>query len=66
MISREGNAEIIRKMQYLAKEMNELSVAAESLPLEQRFGSSLMLAVRPWEIGVFTALRRTPDERIHG
>ena len=65
MISREGNAEIIRKMQHLAKEMNELSVAAESLPLEQRFGTSLMLAVRPWEIGVFTALRRTPDERIH-
>ena len=66
MISREGNAEIMRKMQHLAKEMNELSVAAETLPLEQRFGTSLMLAVRPWEIGVFSALRRTPNERTHG
>lgn len=66
MISREGNAEIMRRMQRLAKEMNEMNVESESLPLEQRFGTSLMMAIRPWEIGVFSALRRTPDERIYG
>jgi len=38
----------------------------ESLPLEQRFGTSLMLAIRPWEIKVFADLRRTPDTRIYG
>jgi len=64
MISREGNAEIIRKMQHLAKEMNEMSVESESLPLEQRYGTSLMMAIRPWEIKVFTELRRSRDERV--
>ncbi len=64
MISREGNAEIIRKMRHLAKEMNEMSVQSESLPLEQRFGTSLMMAIRPWEIKVFTELRRSRDERV--
>jgi len=66
MISREGNAEIVRKMQHLAKEMNEMSAESQSLPLEQRFGTSLMMAIRPWEIKVFSDMRRTQDERIYG
>jgi len=66
MISREGNAEIIRKMQQLAKEMNEMSAESVSLPLEQRFGTSLMMAIRPWEIKVFSDLRRSQDERVFG
>ncbi len=66
MISREANAEIIRKMQHLAKEMNEMNADSESLPLAQRFGTSLMMAIRPWEINVFSELRRTRDERIYG
>ena len=43
-----------------------MNLASESLPLEQRFGTSLMMAIRPWEIEVFQALRRTRDERIFG
>ncbi len=66
MISRSDNAEMIKKMQYLAKEMSELNVEAESLPLEQRFGTSLMMAIRPWEIKVFAELRRSRDERVFG
>ena len=66
MISREGNAEIIRKMEHLAKEMNDLNAESESLPLEQRFGTSLMLAIRPWEIEVFSELRRSQDTRVFG
>ena len=66
MISREGNAEIIRKMQHLAKEMNEMNAESELLPLEQRFGTSLMMAIRPWEIKVFSELRRNPDQRVYG
>ena len=66
MISRSANAEMIKKMQHLANEMNELNLESQSLPLEQRFGTSLMMAIRPWEIEAFEALRRIKDERVFG
>jgi len=66
MISRSANAEITRKIQHLAKELSDMNVEAESLPLEQRFGTSLMMAIRPWEIDVFRELRRIEDNRVFG
>jgi DNA-binding Xre family transcriptional regulator len=66
MISRTANAEIIKKIQHLAQEMNDMNIESESLPLEQRFGTSLMMAIRPWEINVFEALRRAQDTRVFG
>ena len=63
MISRTANAEIIKKIQHLAQEMNDMNIESESLPLEQRFGTSLMMAIRPWEISVFEELRRAQDTR---
>jgi DNA-binding Xre family transcriptional regulator len=66
MISRSANAEIIKKVQHLAQEMNDMNLESEALPLEQRFGTSLMMAIRPWEINVFEALRRSPDDRVFG
>lgn len=66
MISRSANAEMIKKMQHLASEMNELNLESQSLPLDQRFGTSLMMAIRPWEIDAFEELRRIKDERVFG
>jgi hypothetical protein len=43
--------------------MNDMNIESESLPLEQRFGTSLMMAIRPWEISVFEELRRSQDTR---
>ena len=63
MISRTANTEIIKKIQHLAQEMNDMNIESESLPLEQRFGTSLMMAIRPWEISVFEELRRAQDTR---
>jgi DNA-binding Xre family transcriptional regulator len=63
MISRTANTEIIKKIQHLAQEMNDMNIESESLPLEQRFGTSLMMAIRPWEISVFEELRRSQDTR---
>jgi DNA-binding Xre family transcriptional regulator len=63
MISRTANTEIIKKIEHLAQEMNDMNIESESLPLEQRFGTSLMMAIRPWEISVFEELRRSQDTR---
>ena len=66
MISRSANAEIIKKIQHLAKELSDMNIESESLPLEERFGTSLMMAIRPWEIDVFRELRRVEDNRVFG
>ena len=66
MISASANAELIRKMQYLAQEMHDMNVDSEALPLEQRFGTSLLMAIRPWEVDAFKALRRSRDKRVFG
>jgi DNA-binding Xre family transcriptional regulator len=66
MISPSANAELTRKMQHLAQEMHDMNIDAEALPLEQRFGTSLMLAIRPWEVEAFKDLRRSKDTRLFG
>ncbi len=63
MISSSAIAEIIRKMQHLAHEMHDINLESETLPLEQRFGTSLMMAIHPREKQAFQELRRVPDTR---
>jgi DNA-binding Xre family transcriptional regulator len=56
------------QLEFLNSSFNEAgefrNLASESLPLEQRFGTSLMMAIRPWEINVFAELRRSQDRRV--
>ena len=66
MISRSANADLIKKIQHLAREMHEMNIESEALPLDERFGTSLMMAIRPWEISVFESMRRIKDNRIFG
>ena len=61
--SRGANADLIRKMKHLAEEANEFMVDSESLPLDERFGCSLVIAIRPWEVNLFDQLRRLPNEK---
>jgi len=63
MLSRRSNEEIRRRMEKLAMEFNLLHREDETLPLDQRFGSSLVLAMRPWEVQAFDALRREPNTK---
>lgn len=64
MLSRHANEEIIKRMEKLAMEFNTLHKEDEHLPLEQRFGTSLVLAMRPWEPKVFEEVRRKPNTKI--
>ena len=63
MFSRAANAEIIKKIKHLADDANELREDSASLPLAERFGCSLIMAVRPWEVAVFDAMRRVSNEK---
>jgi DNA-binding Xre family transcriptional regulator len=63
MFSRDANAEIIRKIKRLAEDAHELREDSESLSLNERFGCSLIMAIRPWEVNVFDQLRRVPNAK---
>ena len=58
MLSRNASTALIGKMEKLAAEFNELYREEQLHPLTQRVGYSLLLALRPWQPGVFEHLRR--------
>lgn len=66
MLSRHANEEICKRMEKLAMEFNMLHREDEHLPLAQRFGTSLVLAMRPWELKVFEEIRRKPNDKKFG
>ena len=61
--SRAANAEMIRKLKQLERDANQLIQDSEELPMEERFGCSLIMAIRPWEVKVFDELRRVHNEK---
>lgn len=63
-LSREANAQTIRRIQHLSRELNELITESKSLPPEQCFGTSLLIAMRPWEVQAFEDLRRTQSNKV--
>jgi transcriptional regulator with XRE-family HTH domain len=58
MLSRNSNAVIQHHMRRLEAEFTELHNQDVRLPLEERFGTSLLIAVRPWVPDMFKQLHR--------
>lgn len=58
MVSRSSNAVFQRKMERLAAEFNELNDDDAGLPIRQRFGTSVVLAIRQWQFRAFEHLVR--------
>lgn len=64
MLSRGSNAVLMKKIERLVAEFNELHDEDTQLPLEERYGSSLLVAMRPWEFDYFHNLRRHAQEKV--
>jgi DNA-binding Xre family transcriptional regulator len=62
MLSRASVLKLHASMQALARELDDLVTQDRSLPVAERYGVSLLLALRPWEFSEFTRLRRAPRE----
>ncbi|PTY37895.1 hypothetical protein BGP77_15630 [Saccharospirillum sp. MSK14-1] len=60
MLSRESNQRMQGAIRRLAKEFDELSLEDSQLPQHDIFGTGLVMAMRPWELSIFTQLRRGP------
>jgi DNA-binding Xre family transcriptional regulator len=63
MLSRTGNAAIQSRMKRLSAEFAEMHNQDLEQPLSERFGTSLLIALRPWIPESFKAYRRRPDSR---
>jgi transcriptional regulator with XRE-family HTH domain len=58
MLTKSSNAVFQRKMEHLARAFDELNDDDAALPLEQRNGLTVVLAVRRWNFGLFDPLRK--------
>jgi hypothetical protein len=58
MLSAKSTTDLIGRMRKLAAEFAEMHRDDLALPLPQRHGTSVLLAIRPWEPRAFRALRR--------
>jgi len=63
MLTRDSNAKIVRKLKRQAYEFNEACIDDETFPVEQRFGMSLLIALRPWGVEVFESLRKSAPKK---
>ena len=63
MLSRNSNTIMNKRMEKLAQEFRQFHDEDKNLPLDERFGSSMVLAIRPWELAAFESLRRKQDLR---
>jgi len=63
MLSRQSNGVIQQKLQRLAQDFRHLHEEDKNLPLAKRFGTSLVMAIRPWELAVFEKLRRPGTDK---
>lgn len=59
MLSDEAMMVFHRKLQQLAREFDELNTQDAALSLDQRRGSTVMLATRDWQYGLFEQLKRS-------
>lgn len=58
MLSKQSNSEFQRKLKRLSREFNELNDDDAPLDIKQRKGTTLVLAMRNWEFGIFKPLQR--------
>ena len=47
----------------MAHEFSEISIDDESFPMDERFGTSVLIAMRPWGVKVFESLRRSKAKK---
>jgi DNA-binding Xre family transcriptional regulator len=62
MISKSSQAEFQRKITKLAKEFQDLNQEDVGLDFHQRKGTTVLLAMRGWDYGLFKPMLKTPTE----
>jgi transcriptional regulator with XRE-family HTH domain len=64
MLSRNSNAVIQQHMRRLEAEFTELHNQDAGLPLDERFGTSLLVAMRPWIPEMFRKMQKRSAQKV--
>src|SRR5436309_7964961 len=65
-LSEKSNGVLQQRMRKLAEEFDILAEQDKSLAHEMREGTSLVMAIRPWELAMFGELRRSREQQGYG
>jgi hypothetical protein len=63
MLSPKANIRFQQKLKRLLQEFTDMHDDELTSPTNNRYGTSLLIAMRPWEPEAFKAQRREPDNR---
>jgi DNA-binding Xre family transcriptional regulator len=63
MLSVKSNNDMQEKIAKLSEHFNELHKNDEKTDLSEKFGTSICIAMRPWDISLFTQLRKEGNHR---
>ncbi len=63
MMSVESNTAMHKHMTRLKQQFSQLSEQDQFLPMEQKHGTTLVMGLRPWELALFTAFRRSESNK---
>lgn len=66
MLSPSANIRFQQRLKRLLQEFADLHDDGLASPASSRYGTSLLIAMRPWEPEVFKSFRRKPDDRAFG
>jgi len=58
MLTKSSNIVFQRKMHHLAKEFDELNKDDAGLPISDRHGVTVVVAMRPWTYGLFDSIKK--------
>lgn len=58
MLAENSNAVFQKKMEKLVKEFNDLNDSDAGLPIDDRHGTTVVMAIRQWEYGLFEHIRK--------
>jgi DNA-binding Xre family transcriptional regulator len=58
MLAESSNTVFQKKMEKLVKEFNDLNDSDAGLPIKERYGTSVVMAIRQWEYGLFEHMRK--------
>jgi DNA-binding Xre family transcriptional regulator len=58
MLAASSNAVFQRKLEQLVREFDELNQDDAQLPFDQRYGTTVVLALRRWQYGLFESFRK--------
>ena len=65
MLSKSSNQIIQKKIQQLSQNFSDLAYKDQNISFNRRYGSTMVIAIRPWELAEFEKYRRVKNQKVY-